>query len=199
MATCTVPSTDCKWNSALVPPGPAKPTSSSYTMFLVFHGGPDHALTQAQNLKVIFDPFSVTYPTSLLNILVSSKSTYAPDPSVPLLSYCHNLDLTFHPLSRSSYITISTVISLPPNPFFTQCHGNNFSERLIITLSWQNPVNDFPSPSGCSSSYSTWPTRALPTGHLCLSRGFPVLLRQLPGPLLHLTFYLCPSPNVLLL
>lgn len=65
MATCTVPSTGCKWCLSSAPPKPAKPASSSYPLFSVLGNGlPVHSLTQAQHLEVIFDSFfSLTHPT----------------------------------------------------------------------------------------------------------------------------------------
>ena len=60
----------------------------------------------------------------------------------PYFPYCLDLTLIypFILFSRSSYLTIPTVISLPPNPFFTQCHRNNFSERPICLYHFHDKI-----------------------------------------------------------
>lgn len=70
-------------------------------------------------------------PRSPLNMLLNPKSTHL-RLFFPLPSHCHNLDLAFHSFLQELLTHyLPTPISLTPNPFFTQCHGNNFSRRPI--------------------------------------------------------------------
>lgn len=74
-------------------------------------------------------------PPSLLLHLILCSWVMAPPAThslTPLPSHCHNLDLAFHSFLQELLTHyLPTPISLTPNPFFTQWHGNNFSRRPI--------------------------------------------------------------------
>lgn len=119
---------DCKWNSSTAL-RPANPASSSYSLFSVLGNGLTiHSLNQAQNLELSLRLLLPPHPPYLPHILVNPKSIYVSDSSFPSFPTTITLISLF---SESSHLTLPNAVSLPPNPFFTWCHGNNFSQRPI--------------------------------------------------------------------